>query len=137
MLLSVLLTSSSLAGAYTVCPGGGCSFTTLTEAAASAPEGATISVRAGAYHESLIISREISFVAEDEVLWAGTGDDPVLTVVIPGVVRLDGGFELNGEEVRPLVSVVGGVLRAEDISLHQGYSPGEGGAVNVRDGGYL
>ncbi len=135
MLLSLLLTSSSLAGAYTVCPDGTCSFATLTEAATSAPDGASITVRAGAYHESLVISRDLSFIAEDEVFWAGTGDEPVLTVTPTGVVRLDGSFELNGEEVRPLVLVVGGVLRAEDISLHRGYSPGEGGAVSVRDGG--
>lgn len=88
-------------------------YETIGDALAAAPAGAIIEIAAGAYPESLVISRPVSLrPAEEngEVLLAPAADEPVIAVIDTDSVTIEG------------LSIVGGeigifVTRSQDITI--------------------
>ncbi|MEV5539806.1 right-handed parallel beta-helix repeat-containing protein [Saccharopolyspora shandongensis] len=86
-----------------VVPGG---FRTVRQAVHAAPEGATISVAPGRYRENLVLTRDVTIVAEDGPGTVLIGSDTGVVVEVAAAVALSG-IELEGTDAEQAPVVVG------------------------------
>ncbi len=91
-----------------VCPGGGCTYSTIQEAAAAVPDGSIINLLAGIYTENLVITKSLTL--------QGQG---------PGVTVIDGGGRDTVIWIDDVVAVT-----IKDVTIQNGRSPDGGGIFN-------
>lgn len=116
-----------------VCPDGSCTYSTITEAVAAAPDGSVISLQAGTYTENLVITKSLTIQGQGAgvtVIDGGGRDtviltEDVVTVMIKDVTiqngrSLDGGGISNPDGI---VTVLNSVIQNNDAVC------GEGGGI--------
>lgn len=91
-----------------VCPGGGCAYSTIQEAAAAVPDGSIINLLAGTYTENLVITKSLTL----------QGQGASVTVI-------DGGGRDTVILIDDLVAVT-----IKDVTIQNGRSPDGGGIFN-------
>jgi Protein kinase domain/Right handed beta helix region len=111
---------------------GGGDTATLAEAIARAPDGATISIRAGVYAESLVIERPVHLraageVAEGDVVISPAGGRCLLLDAPSGSLQ---GLAFEGGDGGPCLEVESGAMEITGNRL----GPWAGSALLVRDG---